>query len=42
MSADPENEYFSNGITEEIINVLAKIKELKVTSQEAKSIFLMD
>ncbi|MEZ4412021.1 MAG: hypothetical protein R2910_03440 [Gemmatimonadales bacterium] len=25
MSADPENEYFSDGMTEEIINALAKI-----------------
>lgn len=33
MSADEENEYFSDGITEEIINALAKIKELKVTSR---------
>ncbi len=33
MSADSDNEYFSDGITEEIINALAKIKELKVTSR---------
>ncbi len=33
MSASEENEYFSDGITEEIINALAKIKQLKVTSR---------
>ncbi|MCB9244787.1 MAG: helix-turn-helix domain-containing protein [Flavobacteriales bacterium] len=33
MSASAENEYFSDGITEEIINALAKIDGLKVTSR---------
>lgn len=33
MSTDPENEYFSDGVTEEIINVLAKINSLNVTSR---------
>lgn len=33
MSSDAENEYFSDGITEEIINALAKIDGLKVTSR---------
>jgi eukaryotic-like serine/threonine-protein kinase len=33
MSADPENEYFSDGITEEILNVLASIPTLKVASR---------
>jgi len=33
MSASVENEYFSDGITEEIINALAKIDGLKVTSR---------
>ncbi len=33
MSTNMENEYFSDGITEEIINALAKIDELKVTSR---------
>ncbi len=33
MSSDEDNEYFSDGITEEIINVLAKIDSLKVTSR---------
>jgi serine/threonine protein kinase/tetratricopeptide (TPR) repeat protein len=33
MSADPENEYFSDGITEEILNALATIPALKVASR---------
>jgi len=33
MSSDPEQEYFSDGITEEILNLLVKIPELKVTSR---------
>ena len=30
MSSNPENEYLSDGITEEIINALAGIQQLKV------------
>ncbi len=33
FSPDPENEYFSDGITEEIINSLVKVKGLQVTSR---------
>ena len=33
MSSDKENEYFSDGITEEILNYLAKIKNLRVISR---------
>ncbi|MCK4465270.1 MAG: hypothetical protein KAU83_06125 [Bacteroidales bacterium] len=33
MSADPENEYFSEGIAEEIINALTKIEGLNVTAR---------
>jgi TolB-like protein/AraC-like DNA-binding protein/Tfp pilus assembly protein PilF len=39
MSSDQNAEYFSDGITEEIINVLAKIKELKVTSRTSAFFF---
>ena len=33
MSADPENEYFSDGITEDIINALSKIKDFHVAAR---------
>ena len=33
MSADPDNEYFSDGISEEILNVLSRIPELKVAAR---------
>jgi len=33
MSSDPEQEYFSNGLTEDIITQLAKINDLKVISR---------
>jgi TolB-like protein/Tfp pilus assembly protein PilF len=33
MSADPENEYFSDGMTEEIINALAKVPGIQVASR---------
>ncbi len=33
MSADPENEYLSDGISEEIINALTKIEGLCVASR---------
>ncbi|MGB4974001.1 MAG: adenylate/guanylate cyclase domain-containing protein, partial [Cyclobacteriaceae bacterium] len=39
MSASEDNEYFSDGITEEIINALAKIKTLKVTSRTSSFFF---
>jgi serine/threonine protein kinase/tetratricopeptide (TPR) repeat protein len=35
MSADPENEYFSDGMTEEIINALAKVPGLQVASRSS-------
>ncbi len=39
MSTDPENEYFSDGITEEILNALTKIEGLKVTSRTSSFAF---
>jgi len=33
MSSDPEQEYFSDGITEEILNRLARIRELQVAAR---------
>ena len=39
MSSNEEAAYFSDGITEEIINALAKIKELKVTSRTSSFSF---
>ena len=39
MSSDQNAAYFSDGITEEIINVLAKINELKVTSRTSSFFF---
>jgi len=35
MSSDKEQEYFSDGISEEILNVLAKLPHLKVTSRSS-------
>ena len=39
MSNNIENEYFCDGLTEEIINALAKIKELAVTSRTSSFYF---
>lgn len=39
MSSDPDNEYFSDGITEELLNALAKVDELKVTSRTSAFAF---
>ena len=33
MSSDPEQEYFSDGLAEELLNLLAQIPELRVTSR---------
>jgi adenylate cyclase len=39
MSADPENEYFSDGITEELINALTRVEGLMVTSRTSSFSF---
>ncbi|MFV0269161.1 MAG: hypothetical protein ACK5HT_18710 [Draconibacterium sp.] len=39
MSADSENEYFSDGITEEIINALTRIEGLKVIARTSSFAF---
>lgn len=39
MSGDIENQYFCDGLTEEIINALAKIKQLSVTSRTSSFYF---
>ncbi len=33
MSSDPDNEFFSDGITEELLNALTKVEGLQVTSR---------
>ena len=35
MSSDPEQEYFSDGLSEELLNLLTKIPELRVTSRSS-------
>lgn len=39
MSAEPENEYFSDGITEEIINAITRVEGLSVTSRTSAFAF---
>jgi TolB-like protein/Flp pilus assembly protein TadD len=39
MSADPENEYFTDGIAEEIINALSKVQALRVASRTSSFAF---
>ncbi|MFN8291936.1 MAG: adenylate/guanylate cyclase domain-containing protein [Chitinophagaceae bacterium] len=39
ISADPENEYFSDGITEELLNALTKVEGLQVTSRTSAFAF---
>jgi serine/threonine protein kinase/tetratricopeptide (TPR) repeat protein len=39
MSADPDNEYFTDGISEEIINALTKIQSLRVAPRTSSFAF---
>ncbi|MGB5647151.1 MAG: adenylate/guanylate cyclase domain-containing protein [Muriicola sp.] len=39
MSSDPEQEYFSDGISEEIINMLAQVPDLKVIARTSSFSF---
>jgi TolB-like protein len=39
LSSDPEQEYFSDGLTEEILNQLAQIKALRVTGRTSSFSF---
>jgi serine/threonine protein kinase/tetratricopeptide (TPR) repeat protein len=39
MSADPENEYFSDGISEEIINALTQLEGLRVAARTSSFTF---
>jgi len=39
MSEDTGNEYFSDGLTEELLNILAKIKELRVAGRTSSFAF---
>jgi TolB-like protein/Tfp pilus assembly protein PilF len=39
MSPDPSDAYFADGLTEELINVLARIPGLKVTSRSSSFVF---
>ncbi len=39
MSGDQENEYFSDGLTEELLNVLAQLKDLQVAGRTSSFAF---
>jgi len=39
MSSDPEQEYFADGIAEEILNALAQVKDLKVAGRTSSFAF---
>ena len=39
LSADPENEYFCDGLTEELINVLANIEGVQITARTSAFAF---
>ena len=39
MSGDPDNEYFSDGLTEKLLNTLVRIGGLKVTGRTSSFAF---
>ena len=39
MSADPDNEYFSDGLTETLLHMLAQIADLKVAARTSSFAF---
>jgi len=39
LSADPENEYFADGVTEEILNALSQVAELRVAGRTSSFSF---
>ena len=39
MSGDPDNEYFSDGLSEELLNTLVQIRDLKVTGRTSSFAF---
>ncbi|MEQ9569876.1 MAG: adenylate/guanylate cyclase domain-containing protein, partial [Longimicrobiales bacterium] len=39
MSADPDNEFFSDGVSEEIINALTRVRDLRVTARTSSFAF---
>ena len=39
MSSDPEQEYFSDGISEEILNSLSQVKDLRVAGRTSSFVF---
>src|SRR5688500_7940761 len=39
MSADPENEYFCDGLSEELINVLSKVDGIRISSRTSSFAF---
>lgn len=39
MSIDPENEYFSDGLSEEVLNVLARIEDFRVAGRTSSFAF---
>ncbi len=39
MSSDPDNEYFSDGVSEEILNVLADVKDMRVAARTSSFAF---